>query len=91
MPMQDLLLEIKELIIEALNLEDISPQDIGDDTPLFADDGIGLDSIDALELGVVLRKKYRLQLDKDDTRIRDHFRTARSLAEFVKAQRAISQ
>jgi acyl carrier protein len=86
--MSELLAEIKTLIIEALELEDVAPEDIGDDAPLFADEGLGLDSIDALELGVALRKKYKVQLDKGDSRLREHFRSARTLAEFVQAQLA---
>jgi acyl carrier protein len=84
--MGDLLPELKRLVVEALNLEDVAPEDIGDDTPLFGDDGLGLDSIDALELGVALHKKYRLKLDRDDQRIREHFRSVRTLAELVRAQ-----
>ena len=48
--MEDLLLEVKNEVIEALNLEDMTPEDLGDDDPLFGADGLGLDSIDALEL-----------------------------------------
>ncbi len=62
--MTDLLHELKCMVIEVLHLEDVAPEDIGDDTPLFADDGLGLDSIDALELGVALHKKYHLQRGK---------------------------
>lgn len=88
--MNDLLFELKQLLVESLNLEDMNPEDIGNDTPLFAEDGLGLDSIDALELGVALRKKYRLQLDKEDHHIREHFRCVRTLAEFVRSQGATS-
>ena len=84
--MSDLLPELKRLVIESLNLEDVTPEDIGDDMPLFGDDGLGLDSIDALELGVALHKKYRLKLDRDDQRIREHFRSVRTLAELVRSQ-----
>lgn len=84
--MSELLAEIKTLIIDSLELEDLVAEDIGDDAPLFADEGLGLDSIDALELGVALRKKYKVQLDKGDSRLREHFRTARTLAAFVEAQ-----
>ena len=84
--MSDLLPELKRLVVEALNLEDVAPEDIGDDTPLFGEGGLGLDSIDALELGVALHKKYRLRLDREDQRIRDHFRTVRTLAELIRAQ-----
>ena len=59
--MSNLKLELKELIIETLDLEDITPADIADDEPLFVK-GLGLDSIDALEIGVALQKKIRHQI-----------------------------
>ncbi len=77
--------EIKQLIIEALDLEDIKPEDIGDDMPLFGDDGLGLDSIDALELGIALRKKYKVLLEANGVGNREHFRSVNSLALFVSA------
>jgi len=76
-------LEIKRLIIAALDLEDTTPDDIADDAPLFGDEGLGLDSIDALELGVALRKKYQLQLEANDAGNRQHFRSVNSLAALV--------
>lgn len=82
--MDSLKLEIRELIVAALDLEGVQPQDIGDDQPLFSPDGLGLDSIDALELGVALRKKYALQLDADNADNRQHFRCVNSLAEMVR-------
>ena len=54
--MDDLRQSIKVLIIESLNLEDITPADIDDDAPLFGTDGLGLDSVDALELGLALHR-----------------------------------
>jgi acyl carrier protein len=76
-------LEIKRLIIDALDLEDTKPDDIDDDAPLFGDAGLGLDSIDALELGIALRKKYQLQLEANDAGNREHFRSVSSLANLV--------
>ena len=73
---------LKELIIEALNLEDLSPDDIDTDAALFGD-GLGLDSIDALELGVAVRRKYGVNLDVDSEEIREHFESVASLARFV--------
>ena len=73
---------IKELIIEALNLEDMSPDDIETGAPLFGE-GLGLDSIDALELGVAIRRKYGVNLDIDSEEIRGHFESVASLARFV--------
>ena len=86
--MSDLLRELKCLVVEVLNLEQIRPEDIGDDTLLFNDDGLGLDSIDALELGVALQKKYRLHFERGDQRIREHFRSVRTLADLIRSQGA---
>lgn len=83
----DLIQEIKELIIETLELEDIGASDIEDEAPLF-DEGLGLDSIDALELGVALQKTYGVTLDAENEEVRAHFRSARSLADFVVENRA---
>lgn len=79
--------EIKLLIIEALNLEDISVDDIETDAPLFGD-GLGLDSIDALELGLAIKKKYSLVLDADDTQTREHFVSVANLAAYITANKA---
>ena len=75
-------LALKELIIEVLCLEDISPVDIDSDAPLFGD-GMGLDSIDALELGVAIRLKYEVDLEVDSEEIREHFASVSNLARFV--------
>ena len=75
---------IKELIIEALNLEDLSPEDIDSNAPLFGD-GLGLDSIDALELGVAIRKKYGVNLDIESEQIREYFASVSNLAQFVRS------
>ena len=77
--------EIKALIIKALNLEDMSPQDIASDIPLFGE-GLGLDSIDALELGIALKKKYDIELEAGDSSTREHFRNVLSLAALVRRQ-----
>lgn len=77
--------EIKELIISALELEDISPSDIETDAPLFVE-GLGLDSIDALELGMALKKKYNVTLTKGEES-RKHFYSVKTLAEFVASQK----
>jgi acyl carrier protein len=84
--MSDLLRELKCLVVDVLHLEEIRPEEIGDDTLLFADEGLGLDSIDALELGVALQKKYRLKFERGDQRIREHFRSVRTLAELIRSQ-----
>lgn len=80
-------LEIKRFIVKTLDLEDTSPEAIGDDEPLFAD-GLGLDSIDAFELGIALKKTYKLDLEGADTAaFAHHFRTAATLAAFVSGRR----
>jgi len=84
--MNDLKLEIKRLIVEVLSLEDVRPEDIQDDAPLF-NEGLGLDSIDALELGVALRKRYQIRLEANDAGIREYFRTVTSLCRLVERYR----
>jgi len=74
--------EMKEFIIATLGLEDLTPEGIGDDEPLFAG-GLGLDSIDALELGIALRKRFKVQAAEQDPALKDHFRSVRSLVDFV--------
>ncbi len=77
--------ELKSKIIEALKLQDITPEQIDDDAPLFGT-GLGLDSIDALELVVLLEKEYGIVI-KDIEEGRPAFRSVRTLAEFIEAKR----
>ena len=77
-------IEIKELIIKSLNLEDISPDDIDTDAMLFGE-GLGLDSIDALELGLAIHKKYDVKLNANSEVTRQHFRAVATLAAFIQA------
>jgi acyl carrier protein len=84
----DLVEELKKLIIETLRLEEITPEDIEDDGPLFGD-GLGLDSIDALELVVALEKTYRVVIPDSEVGERI-FRSVHTLAQFVREQSAIS-
>jgi acyl carrier protein len=79
--------EIKQLIIDALGLEDISTDDIGDEQTLFGE-GLGLDSVDALELGLAIQKKYGIKIDADAKDTRNHFSNVASLAAFVTAKQA---
>lgn len=77
--------ELKERIITALNLEDISIEDIQDNDPLFGD-GLGLDSIDALELIVLLDKEYGIKL-ADPKLGKDIFQSVETMAQYVAANR----
>ena len=85
--MTDLNLELKGLIIEALGLEDVTVDDIGDDQILFGD-GLGLDSVDALELGLAIQKRFGIRIDAEAKDTRTHFASVNALAAFVAAQRA---
>jgi acyl carrier protein len=78
--------EIKVLIVTTLSLEDIAADDIDSTAPLF-NEGLGLDSIDALELGLALQKRYGLTLSVDSEETRRHFASVRSLGAFVAANR----
>ena len=82
--MDDLTEELKKLLIEALDLEDIGPEDIETDAPLFGD-GLGFDSIDALELGVAIQKRYELKIDTTSEDIGKWFYSIKSLSEFIAA------
>lgn len=84
--MPELAEELKQLIIDALHLEDITPADIDTTAPLFAG-GLGLDSIDALELGVALQKRYGLRFDSNAEETRSHFTSVATLAAFVAERR----
>jgi len=85
--MNDLLeMEIKELIVDALLLEGVLPADIDTDAPLFTE-GLGLDSIDALELAIALEHRYEVKIDPDGARNRSLFRSVRTLAAYVAAYR----
>ena len=83
--MEDLVLELKQEIITALNLEDVQPEDINDDEPLFGS-GLGLDSIDALELIVMIEKKYGIKL-KDPAKSKEVFKSVNVMAKFISENR----
>lgn len=83
--MSELTQELKEKIITQLNLEDITAEDLKDDTPLFGD-GLGLDSIDALELIVMLDKSYGIKL-ADPKEGRKVFETIQTMADYIEANR----
>lgn len=77
--------EIKQLIITALNLEELTPEEIESDAPLF-NDGLGLDSIDALELGLAIKNKYNVALSAENEEVHQHFYSVKTLAEFIQTQ-----
>ncbi|AIA73256.1 putative acyl carrier protein [Pectobacterium atrosepticum] len=87
--MESLFIEIKEMIIDSLNLEDISVDEIETDAPLFGE-GLGLDSIDALELGLAVKNRYGVVLSAESEEVRQHFFSVATLATFINTQRAVS-
>lgn len=78
--------QIKEIIIKSLELEDISVDDIQDEEPLF-NEGLGLDSIDALELGMALKKEFDITLSKDKNENKKHFYSVKTIADLVRSQK----
>ena len=84
--MQALYLELKNLIINTLNLEELSTDDIDTDAALFGD-SLGLDSIDALELGLAVKNRYGVVLSAESDEMRQHFYSVATLAAFIHAQR----
>ena len=83
--MEELILKLKEEIIEVLNLEDLKPEDIDENAPLFGE-GLGLDSIDALELIVLMEKSYGIKL-KDPNQGKEVFKSIKVMAEYIAANR----
>jgi len=79
--------ELKTLVIDTLGLEDVSPQDIDSTAPLFGD-GLGLDSVDALELGLALQQRYGIAIDPETRNMHEHFASIANLAAFVASARA---
>lgn len=84
--MTELKVQIKQLIISSLDLEDMTTADIADDEALFVD-GLGLDSIDALELGVAIKKAYNVKIDGDSADSQKHFYSVNSLCQFIAENR----
>lgn len=84
--MDKLMSDLKTQIVEQLNLQDIKPEDIGDDQPLFVE-GLGLDSIDALELIVLLQQNYKIKISnaEDGPKV---FRSVRTMAEYITSHQA---
>lgn len=80
-------LEVAELLVKALEMEDLRPEEIDPDAPLFGD-GLGLDSLDALELALAISKTYGFQLRSDDADNARIFQSLRSLSDHIERNRA---
>jgi len=85
--MNNLSVEVKQLIIDTLDLEDIEPADIDYEDALFVD-GLGLDSIDALELGVAIKKAFDVKIDNNSDDSKKHFYSVKTLCEFIAQSRS---
>ena len=83
---EQLINELRDVILNTLELEDISPEEIGDETPLFTEEGLGLDSIDAMELAVALKRRYKLSISEETKDMDKHFSCLAALADFVLSQ-----
>lgn len=81
--MEQIIRQLKEQIVEALNLEEITPEEIDAEAPLFGD-GLGLDSIDALEIILILEKNYGIRLE-NTAEAKPHFYSVKTLAEYIVA------
>lgn len=78
-----LIAELQQLVVDTLELEDVQPEDIKPEMPLFSEEGLGLDSIDAMELGVALKRRYQVTLNQETQDVDKHFANVASLARFV--------
>lgn len=85
--MEELTEDIKKKLIEALNLEDLTPADIDTDAPLFGDEGLGLDSIDALEIILMLERSYGIKIE-NPAKGKEIFYSVRTLADYITAHRS---
>ena len=83
--MEEMILKLKQEIIEVLNLEDVKPEDIDNDAPLFGE-GLGLDSIDALELIVLMEKNYGIKL-QDPAEGKEIFKSINVMADYIQKNR----
>lgn len=82
--------EIRQVILSSVEVDGLTAADIPSDAALFGDDGVGLDSIDALEIGAALRRKYQVRFKAQAAENREHFRSVASLAAFIAAQAGIT-
>ena len=78
--------DVKRMIVESLMLEDVDPAQIVDDAPLFGE-GLGLDSIDALELAIAIDKRYGVKIEAEDERNKEIFRSVTNLAAHIAAHK----
>lgn len=86
--MEDLNTRLKNIIISALELEDVTPADIDDDAPLFGEgEGLGLDSIDALELGLAIKENFGISFKAVNDETRKHFASVNALAAFISSSK----
>lgn len=81
--------EIRQVILDSVEVDGLTAEDLPSDSPLFGE-GVGLDSIDALEIGAALRKKYSVKFKANSEENREHFRTVASLAKFIAANAGIA-
>ena len=80
--------EIRQVVLSSVEIDGLTAADLAADVPLFGD-GVGLDSIDALEIGAALRKKYQVKFKANSDENREHFRSISSLAAFIAANAGI--
>lgn len=85
MKREELEAKLKELVVSSLDLEDITAADIETDIPLFGE-GLGLDSIDALELGMAVKKEFAVTFSQDPAQNKTIFRSVKTLADFIQSQ-----
>ncbi len=83
---RELMDEVKGKLIEELNLEEITPEDIDNEAPLFGDEGLGLDSIDALEIILILEREYGIKIEKPGEG-KQIFYSVRTLSDYIAANR----
>ncbi|MAB14655.1 phosphopantetheine-binding protein [Parvibaculum sp.] len=88
--MDELERRIRHLIVETLNLEDIAAEDIDPEEALFGE-GLCLDSIDALEIGVEIQKTFGIKVDPQDENLADYFASVRELARFITRQKGLQE
>lgn len=81
-------LEVADLIVQALDLEDIAPADIEPDQPLF-DSGLGLDSIDALEIALAIAQRYGIEMKAEDESTRQAFASLATLCDFIEGNKSL--